>query len=385
MSAEKVELRTERLLLRVFTLEDVDDVLDYGSDPEWARFNPRPYTRRDAEDVVAGAVLTAWDKKPMFAVELDGRVVGYVELEVNPIRTVAELGYDIARSHWGKGLAAEAARAVVDWGFRELGLAKVAAFANIRNRQSWRVMEKLGMTREGVFRGGWRHRGQLSDSVAYGVLREDWQSVGGPLPPAPAPTPPEEKAAADARPEERRTARLLLRPFGPGDVDDVFEYAKDPEWAGYLVPAVPQPYTRRNAEEFIARQMRASAEKEDTWAIVLEGTVVGGVGISIDSRHETGELHYALARGQWGRGLMTEAAGAVVDWSFAERGLEKVWAGADTRNLRSTRVLEKLGMTCEGVRRGREKDVVFYGLLREEWKPVTGDRSGLDGEGSDHA
>lgn len=389
---EPIELRTERLLLRPFRLSDVDDVLEYGGDSEWAKFNPRPYGRGEAEDIVARGVLTSWDKHLLFAVELDGKVVGNVELELNPIRTVAELGYDIARPHWGKGLAAEAGRAVVEWGFREFRVAKVAAYANLRNRQSWRVMEKLGMTREGVFRGGWRHRGQLSDSVAYGVLRGEWQSQAGPLPPVPVPQ--DERAADRGELPELRTERLLLRRFAPGDVDDVLEYARDPEWAEYLLNSVPQPYTRRNAEEFIARKIRASAEAAPTWGIVLDGAVVGGIGLDIDSRRDTGEMHYGLGRSDWGRGLMPEAAGAVVDWGFGERGLAKVSAHADLRNGRSWRVMEKLGMSREGVRRSQGKDVrpdhpradyVYYGLLREEWESVAGDRSGLDGEGSDNA
>ena len=100
MSADKVELRTERLLLRPFRLADVDDVLEYSSDSEWARLSQRPYERGDVEDMVARGMLTSWDPKPMFAIELDGRVVGNVEVEVNPIRTVAELSYDVARRSW---------------------------------------------------------------------------------------------------------------------------------------------------------------------------------------------------------------------------------------------------------------------------------------------
>ena len=373
------ELRTERLLLRPFSLSDVDDVLEYGSDPEWAAFYDHPYDRGEAEDMVARAVLTSWDEHPWFALELDGRVIGMAVLSLER-RDIANLGYDVARPHWGKGLAPEAARAVVDWGFREMGLIKVAAFTNPRNRQSWRVMEKLGMTREGLMR-----RGQGRDLVAYGVLREDWTSAAGPLPPA-----PERPAEPAAAVPELRTKRLVLRRFGPGDVDDVFDYARDPEWAEFLLIAVPQPYTRRNAEEFIAGKMRASPEQEPTWAIALDGTVVGAIGLSVDARRDTGELHYGLGRSYWGRGIMPEAVAAVVDWGFQERALAKISARADLRNRRSWRVMEKLGMTREGVRRSQGKDArpgyprtddVYYGLLREEWELASGGppEPGIDG------
>ncbi len=257
---EPTELRTDRLLLRPFSLSDVDDVLEYGSDPDWAAFFDQ-YDRRGTEDMVARAVLTSWDEHPWFALELDGKVIGMAILWFEG-RDIAELSYEIAKPHWGKGLAPEAAHAVVDWGFRKSGLSKVRAFADARNRQSWRVMEKLGMTREGLMR-----RGQGGESVAYGVIREDWHSDDDPLPPAPTrPADPQAAAVPDLR-----TKRLVLRRFGPGDVDDVFAYARDPEWAEYLLPAVPQPYTRRNAEEFIARQMRASPEREPTWAMRSTG------------------------------------------------------------------------------------------------------------------
>ena len=379
---EPAELRTERLRLRPFSLSDVDDVLEYGSDPEWAAFYEHPYDRAEAEDMVARAVVTSWDEHPWFAIELDGKVIGTALLSLER-RDIANLGYDVARPHWGKGFAPEAARAVVDWAFREMGLSKVAAFTNPRNRQSWRVMEKLGMTREGLMR-----RGQRGDLAAYGLLREDWRSDDGPLPPAPG------RPAEQAKEiPELRTKRLVLRRFAPGDVDDVFDYAKDPEWAEYLLTAVPQPYTRRNAEKFVARQMRASAEREPTWAIVLDGTVVGGIGLSVDARHDTGELHYGLGRPYWGRGIMPEAVAAVVDWGFPARSLAKISAMADLRNRRSWRVMEKLGMTREGVLRSQEKDVrpgyprsddVYYGLLRDEWESGAASARDTGGRGVTH-
>ena len=117
--AGPTEIRTKRLLLRPFRLSDIDDVLEYGSDPEWSEFFDRPYDRRWVENTVARAVLTSWDKHPCFAMEIDGKVVGMVELSLSS-RVIADLSYEVARQHWGKGLAPEAARAVVDWGFREI-------------------------------------------------------------------------------------------------------------------------------------------------------------------------------------------------------------------------------------------------------------------------
>ena len=173
------------------------------------------------------------------------------------------------------------------------------------------------------------------------------------------------------RPNELRTDRLLLRPFELTDVDDVFAYAADPEWGRFL--PLPQPYLRRNAEEFVARSILASWETGPLWAIVFDGTVNGGIGLRIDVQHELGEIGYSLARPHWGEGLMLEACRAVIEWGFAQRSLAKLLVRVDSRNTRSLRVAEKLGMTQEGVLRSHVKvgdgraDFVYYGLLREEW------------------
>ena len=163
------ELKTERLLLRPFRLSDVDDVLEYASDPEWAAFRLRPYDRGVAEYRVVRAVVTSWDREAEFAIVFDGRVVGLVSLAVDHKHQTAELGYEIARDVWGKGLAPEASAAVYDWGFRKYGLARIDAWADPRNKRSVRVMEKLGMTYEGMHRRYEVGRRERVDGVSYAV------------------------------------------------------------------------------------------------------------------------------------------------------------------------------------------------------------------------
>ncbi len=179
MSSDKVELKTERLLLRPVRLEDVDAIYAYCKDPEYARFatlrHPRPYTRRSAEEFVARELLAPWTTQPSFSVVLDSVVVGGTTLNIDETHETAEIGYDFARAHWGKGLAPEAAQTVIDWAFREYGLAKIYATADVRNRRSTRVMEKVGMTREGVLRSQRKGIEERVDEAYYGVLREEWE------------------------------------------------------------------------------------------------------------------------------------------------------------------------------------------------------------------
>ena len=369
------ELTTERLLLRPFRMSDVDDVLAYGSDPGWAEFPLHPYDRGVAEHRVAYSVAESWDKAAEFAIVFDGRVVGLVALVIDAKHQTAELGYETARDMWGRGLAPEAAAAVCDWGFREYGLARIYAVADARNKRSHRVMQKLGMKYEGTERSSEVRSGERADEVCYGVLRDEWSSPGGPLPSIP--TPVRQYATTDlGESRDLASPRLTLRPFGPGDVDDVFEYARDPEWAEFLLDSLPQPYTRRDAEKSVAERMLAP-KTEPSWNVVLDGVGIGGIILSIDSKHETGAIDYALARPHWRQGLMTEAAAAVGDWGFRQRGLARISSHADLRNRRSWRVMEKLGMTREGVSCSQRKDprpdhlrvdFVYYALLRDQWE-----------------
>ena len=129
--AKGVELRTERLLLRPFRLDDVDDVFEYARDPEWARYLgghiPQPYTRRTPRSSSLAPCLPRGTRTPDFAVELDGRVGGGVGLDVKQTDAIAELGYAIARPLWGKGLMPEAARR------RRLGVRAVGSCQGLRD------------------------------------------------------------------------------------------------------------------------------------------------------------------------------------------------------------------------------------------------------------
>jgi RimJ/RimL family protein N-acetyltransferase len=168
-----IVLRTERLLLRLFEPGDVEDVLSYRDDREFARFLshvPQPFTRNDARAFVALNIAEPWDCSPTFAVVLDGRVIGTVNLEINADSRTAMLGYAIGRPWWGQGIAAEAARTVIEWGVTAFGLTRVWASTDVHHLRSQRVLEKLGMRRERVVLGHHLGRdGEVIDEVVYEI------------------------------------------------------------------------------------------------------------------------------------------------------------------------------------------------------------------------
>ena len=182
-------LRTERLILRPFAKDDVEEALHYRNDEEFARFLPhvpQPFTRADAERFVATNMEEPWDEYPTFAVVLDARLIGTVNLEVDADSRTAMLGYAISRRRWGEGITPEASRAVVAWGFRTFGLAKIWASTDARHQRSRRVLEKLGMQHEGTLRAHHLDRAGLRvDEVMYGLLprsgRLGTDAIGLPL------------------------------------------------------------------------------------------------------------------------------------------------------------------------------------------------------------
>jgi ribosomal-protein-alanine N-acetyltransferase len=140
------------------------------------------------------------------------------------------------------------------------------------------------------------------------------------------------------------TGRLLLRPFRATDVDDALAYRDDREFARFL-PHIPQPFTRPDAEAFVATNMTEPWDTLPTFAVVFADHVIGTVNLEIDANARTAMLGYALARAVWGRGFATEAATAVLDWAFAAHALVEVWASTNVGHVASRRVLEKLGMS----------------------------------------
>ena len=170
-------IETERLLLRPFALDDVDDVLGYAGDSEWARylaFIPKPFARPQAERFVAQRIVRDWNQRPTWAITRDHRVIGGLGLQLEANHRSATINYGIARTHWGRGLATEAAQAVVDAAFDTWPtLNRIESFTDARNTASLRVMAKLGMQREATLRQSRLRRGELVDWAACGLLRRD--------------------------------------------------------------------------------------------------------------------------------------------------------------------------------------------------------------------
>lgn len=144
-------LTTARLLLRPFTLQDVDALHGILSTEGILRYFPRtaPPPREQVERIVAHQ-LTHWEDHGCgwWAVELRDTpgLIGWCGLQYLPEFDAVEVAYLLGQPFWGKGLATEASRAAVRFGFAELGLERIVAIAHVDNQASQRVILKLGMT-----------------------------------------------------------------------------------------------------------------------------------------------------------------------------------------------------------------------------------------------
>ena len=172
------------------------------------------------------------------------------------------------------------------------------------------------------------------------------------------------------------TSRLILRPFQLSDAADVARLAGDFGVAD-TTAAMPHPYEPHKAEEWIASHEAASAEgREMALAVTLRdtGELAGAIGLrDWKSVHRHADIGYWIGRPHWGNGYATEAARALVAYGFETLDLHRIFAHHFKRNPASGRVLEKVGMKCEGchrehmVRWGKFEDAVCYGILRSEF------------------
>jgi RimJ/RimL family protein N-acetyltransferase len=147
------EIETSRLRLRLFTPDDLDALYAVTSDPEVMKYlgtsDPRS---REKTRATIDAILRHWTEHGfgIWALEhkAEQRLIGWCGLQLLEKTPEIELAYLLAKAYWNQGLATEAARAAIEYGFGELKLKRIVAIARPENVGSYRVMEKVGMKYE---------------------------------------------------------------------------------------------------------------------------------------------------------------------------------------------------------------------------------------------
>ena len=148
-------LRTERLILRPWRDDDLEPFAALNADPEVMRYF-RGTLEREQSDIMARRLGELIDERGwgLWAVEVSGGApfIGFIGLHPIPFEAhftpAVEVGWRLAKDHWGRGYAPEGARAALDHAFNELELDEVVSMTTAGNLPSQRVMQKLGMTRD---------------------------------------------------------------------------------------------------------------------------------------------------------------------------------------------------------------------------------------------
>lgn len=168
-------LETQRLTIRRYQSQDWQDALQYLGNPATMYFLPEaPFTATSVQSFItqpktATEFLAVVDKQ-------SGRVIGHLFFAPFFGEHSYEIGWVFNPEYVGQGLVQEAATAVLDYGFKTLKLHRVIATCQPENERSYRLMERLGMRREGHFKqcipveGGWW------DEYSYAILQEEWET-----------------------------------------------------------------------------------------------------------------------------------------------------------------------------------------------------------------
>ena len=168
---------------------------------------------------------------------------------------------------------------------------------------------------------------------------------------------------------ELRDRELVLRPWTEDDLAALVAGCNDPEIARWI-PTIPHPYTEEDARAFLRGEV---GPKHEALAIELDGQVVGGIGIGLNSYGYKASIGYWMAASARGKGTCTRALRLLARNALEQRGLQPIDLVTDPDNFASQRVAARVGFQREGVLRahlrhpdGRVRDSVMFSLLPGE-------------------
>lgn len=178
------KIETERLVLRVRTVVDAEDIHTYASLPEVAYPAGFPPVKILEDEIyylehILPERIQKENLPAGYGIVVKGtdKVIGSVDFNHLHADDVLELGYTLHPDYWGRGYVPEAACSLIDLAFKELGLHKIELTCFGYNLQSQRVSEKLGFTLEARIRDRKDAQGNCCDDLRYGLLRSEWEVI----------------------------------------------------------------------------------------------------------------------------------------------------------------------------------------------------------------
>ncbi|OAS85363.1 MULTISPECIES: GNAT family N-acetyltransferase [Metabacillus] len=168
-------IKTKRLLIRKFEFKDWQGVYEYTSDHNVMRYIPEGvFTEEDAKEFVNKNMGDTAEKFPV--VLIDGNIlIGHIVFYKYFGEHTYEIGWVFNPKYYNKGYASEAAKAILEFGFEKIKLHRIIATCQPQNIPSYRVMEKIGMRREGYFKKCIPKGNEWWDEYYYAILEEEWK------------------------------------------------------------------------------------------------------------------------------------------------------------------------------------------------------------------
>jgi len=328
--------------LRAHTPADIDRMNEMANDPDMVRWTavPVPNPRSATEKYAMELVPHGWDSDTSrcWAIEYDGRFVGNVDIRGKG--ALADIGFALHPDARGHSLAVDAARLAIDHAFVEAGKEAIVWRSHVGNLASLRVAHTLGFRLHGTQPDALLERGRILDAWTGSLRFGD------------APY-----ARTIWRESTLTTERLTLRPLTTADVPRIVEACADPSTRHFL-SSLPEPYRESDALWYVHDSWwQAAVGHHETWAVAdADDRLLGTIRLLAldDPTGGLGEVGYWMHPDSRGRGIMTEAARAVVDHAFDPQGLDRrrLSLVAAEGNTASRRIAESLGFTQYGTEHG---------------------------------
>ncbi len=304
----------------------------------------------------------------MLVAETAEKVIGLVGLNLsrNPrLRHSASIGIMVHGDYQGKGVGTAMLKKVLDLADNWLMLVRVELTAFVENEGAVRLYKSLGFEIEGVKRYAGIKDGKYANEFL--MARYNLKLI---------PNHPDGDGTKAPLIKSLETERLVLRPWRPEDLDDFYEYAKNPNVgpnAGW------EPHRDKEASQKI---LQSFIKGDEVWALEYKenGKVIGSVGVHHDEKRKGVKgrmVGYVLSEDYWGGGLMSEAVREVVRYMFEEAGYDILSCYHYPFNARSKKVIDKCGFKYEGTLAAASKlydgsihDDVCYSITRADYLDI---------------
>ncbi|GAA0919569.1 GNAT family N-acetyltransferase [Nonomuraea longicatena] len=336
-------LSTGALLLRPSAESDAGFLAAAGDDPEIARFFfrwPSPFTLQAAREHLRGAAERWALGGADYAITRDGAHLGAITLSPVDDWGTCAIGYWVAPSAQGQGVAAQAVRALTDWAL-DHGALRVELEAEVENLASLRTAYKAGFQQEGIRREARvRRDGVRVDLVLFSRV------PGDPGVPAERYLPPFPGGRLD-------DGVVRLVPLGAEHTEDLHALFTEPSVAGFAPVTAPPLHEMERRCRYTGYYWLSGQRVEVAVTDATSGAFAGHLQLrQVAPVTAQATLGYSLVPGFRGRGFISRALALVVDWAFSATRLRRITAGTDVANAASQRVLERAGFTRVRTHRG---------------------------------